>query len=136
VPNSVLQKSADTDIEKKQKIMRIPDAHIQTRKNSVSASTSGRAGFFRTDIAFLILLFFVGVLGMHVYSVNSNAVQGYQVRQLEKEIASRQEENARLKIREADVRSFQRIDEARESLSLDQVTNPQYFEERDIIASR
>ena len=88
-----MQKSADTDIEKKQKIMRIPDAHIQTRKNSVSASTSGRAGFFRTDIAFLILLFFVGVLGMHVYSVNSNAVQGYQVRQLEKEIASRQEEN-------------------------------------------
>ncbi len=87
-------------------------------------------------MSFYILLFFVGVLGTHIYSVNSNAVQGYQVRHLEKQIANLQEENARLKIQEADVKSFQRIDEARESLSLDQVQTPQYFEERDIVASR
>mgnify|MGYP003590082027 CR=1 FL=1 len=87
-------------------------------------------------MSFVILLFFVGVLGTHIYSVNSNAVQGYQVRHQEKKIASMQEENARLKIQEADVKSFQRIDEARDALSLDQVQAPQYFEERDMVASR
>lgn len=87
-------------------------------------------------MSFFILLFFVGVLGTHIYSVNSNAVQGYQVRHLEKEVARMQEENARLKIQEADAKSFQRIDEARESLSLEQTTSPQYFEEQEVIASR
>ena len=116
--------------------MRVPGLHFQTRRRVLSESVSGQSGFFRTDMSFLILLFFVGILGTHVYSVNSNAVQGYQVRQLEKEIASMQEENARLRIREADVKSFQRIDEARESLSLDQVLNPRYFEEWDVVASR
>jgi len=116
--------------------MRVLAPHLQTRKNRAPESSSGQSGFFRTDMSFFVLLFFVGVLGMHIYSVNSNAVQGYQVRQLEKEISLMQEENARLKIQEADVKSFQRIDEARESLSLDQVINPQYFEERDVVASR
>jgi len=102
----------------------------------LSESVSGQSGFLRTDASFLALLFFVGILGAHVYSVNSNAVQGYQVRQLEKKIASMQEENARLRIQEADAKSFQRIDEARESLSLDQSSNPQYFEERDVVAFR
>lgn len=116
--------------------MRVLNPHFQTRRRAPSESASGRLGFFRADISFVVLLFFVGVLGTQVYSVNSNAVQGYQVRHLEKEIASMQEENARLKIQEADVKSFQRIDEAREALSLDQALHPQYFEEHDIVASR
>ncbi|MBP6975673.1 MAG: hypothetical protein KBB51_02465 [Candidatus Moranbacteria bacterium] len=117
--------------------MRVLDSHFQKKRRRIlPESVSGQSGFFRTDVSFLILLFFVGVLGTHIYSVNSNAVQGYQVRQLEKRIAGMQEENARLKIQEADAKSFQRIDEARESLSLDQSSSPQYFEERDVIAFR
>ncbi len=118
--------------------MMVPGIHFQkkTRRRVLSEPVSGQSGFFRADMSFLVLLFFVGILGTHIYSVNSNAVQGYQVRQLEKEIAGMQEENARLKIREADAKSFQRIDEARESLSLDQALNPRYFEERDVVASR
>jgi uncharacterized small protein (DUF1192 family) len=121
---------------KKRKIMRIPSPYSQTRRRILAESSSVQPGFFRADMSFVILLFFVGVLGTHIYSVNSNAVQGYQVRHLEKKIASMQEENARLKIQEADVKSFQRIDEARDALSLDQVQAPQYFEERDMVASR
>ena len=115
--------------------MRVSDSQLQ-RRRVLSESVSGQSGFFRTDASFLVLLFFVGILGTHIYSVNSNAVQGYQVRQLEKKIASMQEENARSRIQEADAKSFQRIDEARESLSLDQSSNPQYFEERDVVAFR
>ncbi len=116
--------------------MRVVSPHFQTRRRLVSESVTGQPGFFRTDMSLFILLFFVGVLGTHIYSVNSNAVQGYQVRHLEKEVARMQEENARLKIQEADVKSFQRIDEARESLSLEQTTSPQYFEEQEVIAFR
>lgn len=116
--------------------MRVSGSHFQRKRRVLPESTSGQFGFFRTDVSFLVLLFFVGILGTHVYSVNGNAVQGYRVRQLEKKIAGMQEENARLRIQEADVKSFQRIDEARESLSLDQSSDPQYFEEQDVVAFR
>lgn len=99
-------------------------------------SSSGRSGLFQTDISFSLLFFFVGVLGMHIYSVNSNAVQGYRLHSLENEIAAKEEENARLKIQEADAKSFQRIEAASASLELDLAVVSQYFEERDIVATR
>ena len=95
-----------------------------------------RFGFSRPDISFGGILFLVVLLGIHIYSVNSNAVQGYRIQSLEKEIARMQEDNARLKIEEADKKSFQRIETARESLTLEQVDSPQYFEERDSVALR
>ncbi len=106
------------------------------RGKSFTPTSTGQSGFFRTDISFVFLLFVVAVFGAHIYSVNMNAVQGYHIGHWEKEIANLQEENARLKIQEADTKSFQRIEAASGSLALEPVDVSQYFEERDVVASR
>ncbi|MBP5993402.1 MAG: hypothetical protein KA731_00680 [Candidatus Moranbacteria bacterium] len=95
-----------------------------------------KQGSIRIGGSFGLLLFLVLLSGGYVFSVNSNAVQGYRMRHLEKEIAEMQEENARLRIVEADTKSFRRIEEASGSLALERADAPQYFEERDIVAIR
>ena len=52
------------------------------------------------------------------------------------QIGGLQEENARLRIVEADTKSFRRIEEASGSLALERADAPQYFEERDVVAIR
>lgn len=101
-----------------------------------SLAHQAERGSIRVSGSFGLLLFLVLLSGMYVFSVNSNAVQGYRMRHLEKGIAEMQEENARLRIAEADMKSFQRIEEASGSLALERADAPQYFEERDIVAIR
>lgn len=90
----------------------------------------------RLDRSFGILLFLIFLSGMYVFSINSNAVQGYRMRHLEERITEMQEENARLRISLADAKSFQRIEAVSESLTLQKAEEWQYFEEHDRVASR
>lgn len=76
----------------------------------------------------LAVLFIAG--GGYLYSVNQNAVQGYQMRSLEKEIDTLKQKNAELRITEADLRSLDRIEGSQEQLDMQKLENVKYIEER------
>lgn len=83
-------------------------------------------------------LFLLGVLsalfvsgGCYLYSVNQSAVQGYHMRTLEREIDQLKQENAELRITEADLRSLHRIEASQETLKLEKLDTVKYLEERD-----
>lgn len=66
---------------------------------------------------------FGGLLGVltlaaYVWSINQTAVQGYAVRSIEKEIADARTENQKLRIEEAELRSLDRIESAKDRLRL------------------
>lgn len=63
-------------------------------------------------LGFAVILFLFSIGGAYLYTVNQNAVQGFHMRNLEREINALKEENAQLQIEEADKRSLARIEEA------------------------
>jgi cell division protein FtsL len=83
------------------------------------------------------ILSFVFVLGgYHLYSVNQSAVQGYHMRSVEKDIATLKQENTDLKIKEADLRSLNRIEEAGAELEMQKTGEERYLETRGPVAMR
>lgn len=48
--------------------------------------------------------------GLYVYSVNRNAVQGYAIRTLEKNLKELKKTNAELRVREAEAKSLSRVE--------------------------
>lgn len=80
-------------------------------------------------LSVLTALFVSG--GCYLYSVNQSAVQGYHMRTLEKEIGVLKQENAELRIAEADLRSLQRIETAEGEFQMQKLENVKYLEEHD-----
>lgn len=76
----------------------------------------------------LMAVFVIG--GCYLYYVNRSAVQGYHLRTLEKEISTLKQENAELKISEADLRSLYRIEASGEELHMQKFDTVTYLEER------
>ena len=76
-------------------------------KNGLTNDLSGSAQVLLVSV--MTALFVSG--GCYLYSVNQNAVEGYHMRTLEKEIALLEQKNAELRIVEADLRSLHRIEE-------------------------
>ncbi len=73
-------------------------------------------------LVFSFGLFLAGII--YVYALNRGAVQGYETRTLEKEIAELKKENARLKLSEAEALSLSAIEAAvktREMLPVERV---------------
>lgn len=77
----------------------------------------------------LLVIFVVG--GGYLYSVNRSAVQGYHMRTLEKEIDKLKQDNANLRISEADLRSLYRIETAEGDLHMQKVDTAIYLEEQE-----
>lgn len=84
---------------------------IQSRKEIVSA-----AGFINPVIVAVVFALFSGFL--YIYSINQSAVKGFKIRQIEKEITEMRNENELLKIREAELRSFYKIEETSKNLNM------------------
>lgn len=85
---------------------------------------------------FLLFAFWFVLGGWYLYSVNHTAVAGYHIRALEKEIHQLKQENAALRVTEADLRSLYRIeasDIVKAMLKADELT---YLEERGPVALR
>lgn len=93
------------------------------------------AGSTHTFILLVLLVVFVAG-GGYLYSVNRSAVQGYHMRTLEKEIDKLKQNNAELKITEADLRSLYRIEASGEALDMEKLENVIYLEERGPVALR
>lgn len=101
----------------------------QEKKNG-AASLAGSAHIFLLAIA--LIVFVAG--GCYLYSVNRTAVQGYHMRALEQGIGKLKQENAELKITEADLRSLYRIEASEEARSMQKLENIIYLEERGPVA--
>jgi len=98
-------------------------------KNGLTNDLSGSAQVLLVSV--MTALFVSG--GCYLYSVNQNAVEGYHMRTLEKEIALLEQKNAELRIVEADLRSLHRIEEVTSrELEMQKLENIQYREERGI----
>ncbi|MFZ2299767.1 MAG: hypothetical protein WAW00_01360 [Candidatus Moraniibacteriota bacterium] len=93
------------------------------------------AGSTHTCILLVLLVVFVAG-GGYLYSVNRSAVQGYHMRTLEKEIDRLKQDNAELKITEADLRSLYRIEASGEALGMEKLDAVIYLEERGPVALR
>lgn len=98
-------------------------------KNGLANDLSGSAQVLLVSV--MTALFVSG--GCYLYSVNQNAVEGYHMRTLEKEIALLEQKNAELRIVEADLRSLHRIEEVTsQELEMQKLENIQYREEREV----
>lgn len=97
-------------------------------KKGLASDLSGSAQVLLVSV--MTALFVSG--GCYLYSVNQNAVEGYHMRTLEKEIALLEQKNAELRIVEADLRSLHRIEEiTSQELEMQKLENIQYREERE-----
>ncbi len=86
-------------------------------------------------VAVMTALFVSG--GGYLFAVNQNAVQGYHMRSLEKEINVLTQKNAELRITEADLRSLHRIEEASsQELHMVKPESIKYVEEHSSVALR
>lgn len=86
-------------------------------------------------VAVMTALFVSG--GGYLFAVNQNAVQGYHMRSLEKEINVLTQKNAELRITEADLRSLHRIEEASsQELHMEKPESIKYVEEHSSVALR
>jgi len=78
------------------------------------------------------LLIISGIL--YIYSINSSAVKGYQMKQVEKQISDLEKENDKLKIREAELKSLYHVEEATKDLNMAEMKNVSYVEQTSPVA--
>lgn len=104
------------------------------RHSRMSTQKTVKGSFQPMGFVVILFLFFVG--GGYLYSVNQNAVQGFHMRTLEREINALKEENAQLQIEEADKRSLARIEEVVSGSKMQKVSEVTVINEDGPIALR
>ncbi|NTW30846.1 MAG: hypothetical protein HGB34_03540 [Candidatus Moranbacteria bacterium] len=82
-----------------------------------------------------LFVFFLSSVA-YVYALNLGAVQGYQARKVESDIASLKEENRRLRITEAQALSLSRIEESVKGHEMDRATEVRMIGGRGAVAVR
>lgn len=74
--------------------------------------------------------------GAYLYSINKVAVKGYAIRSTERQLSELKQENNKLRIQEADLRSLYRIEETGKRLNMFESQDVRYIEETGPIAFR
>ncbi|HBP00780.1 MAG: Septum formation initiator [Candidatus Moranbacteria bacterium GW2011_GWE1_49_15] len=95
------------------------------RKTEIQRSMSV-AGFINPVVGVAVFAVFAGLL--YIYSINQSAVKGYQIRQIEKEISQIKGENESLRIREAELKSLYKIEQASKDLNMSKADSVTYLE--------
>jgi cell division protein FtsB len=96
-------------------------------KRKTNTKTQNNNGFINIKLMAGALLIMAGIL--YIYSINSAAVKGYQMRQIENQISDLQKQNDKLKIQEAELKSLYHVEEATKDLNMAQTTNVSYVEQ-------
>lgn len=81
-----------------------------------------KSGFIQRGFLVMVVVFLFSA-GNYLFSINQNAVHGYRIRTLEKEIAKLDTENSRLRVSEAEVRSLERTKEAGARMGMERATD-------------
>jgi hypothetical protein len=105
-----------------------------TKRNIVpiAASSSRAAGFISPVFVVLACTAFSGLF--YIYSVNQTAIKGIAIRNAEKEVAQQGKNNESLKIKEAELKSLYRIEEASKQLQMVDAASVKYLEEVPAVA--
>jgi hypothetical protein len=86
------------------------------------------------NLTFAVLIFIVVAGLFYLYSTNSNAVQGYQIKNIEKELSNLKNDNEKLRIKEAELKSLYRIEESTKNLNMEETKIVSYVEEQGPVA--
>lgn len=106
----------------------------QNTKRKTNTKKKSIKGFINSGVLVFALLLVSG--GIYLYSINSSAVKGYQVRQVEKEIQELKKENDNLRIKEAELKSLYRIEESSKNLNMEDLKNVSYIEQTGNVAMK
>lgn len=85
------------------------------------ATNQKKSGFIQKGFLVIIAALLCSA-GNYLFSINQNAVHGYRIRTLEKEIATLDKEQSQLQVSEAEVRSLDRTKEAGARMGMERAT--------------
>ncbi len=83
-----------------------------------------------------VVAVFIAFSGIYLYFINSGAIKGYEMRQIEKEISSLKKESEELRIKEAELKSLYRIEESSRRLNMAQTLQVSFIEEKSPLAMK
>jgi len=84
-------------------------------------------GSISTSFIMALFIFLSGLF--YLYSINNNAVKGYRIRCVEKELTEQENKNEQLKIQEAELNSLYRLKSESERLNMSELKEIVYIEE-------
>ncbi|MFH0969281.1 MAG: hypothetical protein V1804_02130 [Patescibacteria group bacterium] len=103
-------------------------------KRKTNTEKKNIKGFINSTVLIVALLFISG--SIYLYSINSSASKGYQMRQVEKDIQSLRKENENLKIKEAELKSLYHIEESSKNMNMGDLKNVSYIQETGPVAMK
>lgn len=102
---------------------------IETKK---TINKKLNAGFISPVFVVFALIAFSGLF--YLYSINKTATKGIEMKDLEKEIVTKRNENEYLKIKEAELKSLYKIEESSREMKMIESSDINYVEENQSIA--
>ena len=98
-------------------------------------ATKKKSGFIQRGFLLIVAVFLFSA-GNYLFSINENAVHGYRIRTLEKEIASLEKEKSQLQLSETEMRSLDRAKEAGARMGMERTTDVVSVERLGTVALR
>ena len=99
------------------------------------AANNRKNGFIQKGFLVIIALFLFSA-GNYLFSVNQNAVHGYRIRALEKEITVLKKESSQLRVSEAEARSLERMKDAGARMGMERATDVISVEREEVVAMK
>jgi len=106
--------------------------HCRWRRKKQKIKNKTITGSINASFIIAVFIFLSGLF--YLYSINGNAVKGYQIRCAEKELAKQEKKNEQLRIREAELNSLYRLKKESENLNMSDLKEVVYIEESGPIA--
>lgn len=106
-------------------------------RSAMRTDANGKQGTAGSiNLSFVIMLFVVLAGIVYIYSINSSAVKGFEMRKAEKEVTGLKKENEKLIIKEAELKSLYNIEEASKKLNMEKPEEISYINESSPVAFR
>lgn len=106
-----------------------------SRRQGVCRNRVSFSGAAHPAVIFALFVFFLSGIA-YLHALNRGAVQGYETRTLEKEIAELKKENGRLRLSEAGALSLSRIEESVKERGMNEIGSVKVIEGRGSLALR
>jgi|WetSurMetagenome_2_1015567.scaffolds.fasta_scaffold650733_1 hypothetical protein len=106
----------------------------QMNKTKINIKFKNISGFVKPRV--LVLLFAAAAAGFYIYSINNSAVRGQEIKNIENSIAELRQEQEDLKIREAEVKSLQFIEQSSKEINMSETVIVSYIEENGPLAMK